>query len=325
MIVNVINGQSAMAESTSNIFSGMSLAEACGQLQANVSDILNEMNMGILLNEHLYLRENGEDIQYVDESAAELRNKIGGAIDAVIKQVASLWDRLVSWVQDRAEDVRMAFARAGIDKKKAEQAGAVPSCSVKWVGDDVIKSAVDKILNDGIDVTHSGNESSYNLNDFVKTKTSLSNTEVKYAFNVVFNTDRSIIGEIRTAKKKALENLSDLKKTAKSDKDSDQIKKINAASRRVSKQSALAIKLYHANIDGCVHALKAAINPVKAGAKKAIEDANNAKKAAKFAATKNGKAQKAKNDVDADELNNYWPSQESAIYTNKDADRFFKV
>ena len=296
MIVNVINGQSAMAESTSNIFSGMSLAEACGQLQANVSDILNEMNMGILLNEHLYLRENGEDIQYVDESAAELKNKIGGAIDAVIKQVASLWDRLVSWVQDRAEDVRMAFARAGIDKKKAEQAGAVPSCSsVKWVGDDVIKSAVDKILNDSIDVTHSGNESSYNLNDFIKTKTSLSSTEVKYAFNVVFNTDRSIIGGIRTAKKMALENLSDLKKTAKSDKDSDQIKKINAASRRVSKQSALAIKLYHANIDGCVHALKAAINPVKAGAKKVIEDANNAKKAAKFAATK------------------------------KDADRFFKV
>ena len=255
MIVNVINGQSAMAESTSNIFSGMSLAEACGQLQANVSDILNEMNMGILLNEHLYLRENGTDIQYVDESAAELKNKIGGAIDAVIKQVASLWDRLVSWVQDRAEDVRMAFARAGIDKKKAEQAGAVPSCSVKWVGDDVIKSAVEKILSDGTDVTHSGNESSYNLNDFVKTKTSLSSTEVKYAFNVVFNTDRSIIGEIRTAKKMALENLSDLKKTAKSDKDSDQIKKINAVSRRVSKQSALAIKLYHANIDGCVHAL----------------------------------------------------------------------
>ena len=89
MIVNVINGQSAMAESNSNIFSGMSLAEACGQLQANVSDILNEMNMGILLNEHLYLRENGEDIQYVDESAAELKNKIGGAIDAVIKQVGS--------------------------------------------------------------------------------------------------------------------------------------------------------------------------------------------------------------------------------------------
>lgn len=311
MIVNVINGQSAMAESTSNIFSGMSLAEACGQLQANVSDILNEMNMGILLNEHLYLRENGEDIQYVDESAAELKNKIGGAIDAVIKQVASLWDRLVSWVQDRVEGVRMAFARAGIDKKKAEQAGAVSSCSVKWVGDDVIKSAVDKILSDGIDVNHAGNESSYNLNDFVKTKTSLSSTEVKYAFNVVFNTDRSIIGGIRTAKKMALENLSDLKKTAKSDKDSDQIKKINAASRRVSKQSALAIKLYHANIDGCVHALKAAINPAKAA--KAVDRAakvEDTKDKIKSKMPKFGK----KSDKEA--------TSESAIFND---DRFFKV
>ena len=310
MIVNVINGQSAMAESTSNIFSGMSLAEACGQLQANVSDILNEMNMGILLNEHLYLRENGEDIQYVDESAAELKSKIGGAIDAVIKQVASLWDRLVSWVQDRAEGVRMAFARAGIDKKKAEQAGAVSSCSVKWVGDDVIKSAVDKILSDGIDVTHAGNESSYNLNDFVKTKTSLSSTDVKYAFNVVFNTDRSIIGEIRTAKKMALENLSNLKKTAKYDKDSDQIKKINAASRRVSKQSALAIKLYHANINGCVNALKAAIKSEKAA--KAVNRADMIEETMDKLKSKMPKF--GKSDKEA--------TSESAIFND---DRFFKV
>ena len=310
MIVNVINGQSAMAESTSNIFSGMSLAEACGQLQANVSDILNEMNMGILLNEHLYLRENGEDIQYVDESAAELKSKIGGAIDAVIKQVASLWDRLVSWVQDRAEGVRMAFARAGIDKKKAEQAGAVSSCSVKWVGDDVIKSAVDKILSDGIDVTHAGNESSYNLNDFVKTKTSLSSTDVKYAFNVVFNTDRSIIGEIRTAKKMALENLSNLKKTAKYDKDSDQIKKINAASRRVSKQSALAIKLYHANINGCVNALKAAIKSEKAA--KAVNRADMIEETMDKLRSKMPKS--GKSDKEA--------TSESAIFND---DRFFKV
>ena len=312
MIVNVINGQSSgISESTGpNVFAGMSLAEACGQLQANVSDILNEMNMGILLNEHLYLRENGEDIQYVDENAAELKNKIGGAIDAVIKQVASLWDRLVSWVQDRAEDVRMAFARAGIDKKKAEQAGAVPSCSVKWVGDDVIKSAVEKILKDGTDVTHAGNESSYNLNDFVKTKTSLSSTEVKYAFNVVFNTDRSIIGEIRTAKKMALENLSDLKKTAKSDKDSDQIKKINAASRRVSKQSALAIKLYHANIDGCVHALKAAIKSEKAA--KAVNRADMIEETMDKLKSKMPKF--GKSDKEA--------TSESAIFND---DRFFKV
>lgn len=314
MIVNVINGQSSgISESTGpNVFEGMSLAEACGQLQANVSDILNEMNMGILLNEHLYLRENGEDIQYVDESAAELKNKIGGAIDAVIKQVASLWDRLVSWVQDRVEGVRMAFARAGIDKKKAEQAGAVPSCSVKWVGDDVaIKSAVEKILEDGIDVTHAGNESSYNLNDFVKTKTSLSSTEVKYAFNVVFNTNRSIIGEIRTAKEMALENLSDLKKTAKSDKDSDQIKKINAASRRVSKQSVLAIKLYHANIDGCVHALKAAINPAKAA--KAVDRAAKVEETKDKIKSKMPKFGK-KSDKEA--------TSESAIFND---DRFFKV
>ena len=104
MIVNVIS--SGITESTSNVFAGMSLAEACGQLQANVSDALNEMNMSILLNEHLYLRENGEDITYANEGAmADLKSKITGAIDKVISQVSQMWDKLVSWVQDRVEDV----------------------------------------------------------------------------------------------------------------------------------------------------------------------------------------------------------------------------
>ena len=97
MIVNVINGQSSgISESTEpNVFAGMSLAEACGQLQANVSDILNEMNMGILLNEHMYLRENGEDIQYVNEADTKLKDRIGAAIDNIIKQVSSLWNTLI--------------------------------------------------------------------------------------------------------------------------------------------------------------------------------------------------------------------------------------
>ena len=89
MIVNVIN--SGITESASNVFAGMSLAEACGQLQANVSDALNEMNMSILLNEHLYLRENGEDISYVNEGKlADLKNKITGAVDKVISDRKSV-------------------------------------------------------------------------------------------------------------------------------------------------------------------------------------------------------------------------------------------
>mgnify|MGYP000307262706 CR=1 FL=1 len=108
-----------------------------------------------------------------------------------------------------------------------------------------------------------------------------------------------------------LQNLSDLKKTAKSDKDSDQIKKINAASRSVSKQSALAIKLYHANIDGCVHALKAAINPAKAA--KAVDRAAKVEETKDKIKSKMPKFGK-KSDKEA--------TSESAIFND---DRFFKV
>lgn len=326
MIVNVINGQSTgISESAAdNVFAGMSLAEACGQLQANVSDILNEMNMGILLNEHLYLRENGTDIQYVDESAADLKNKIVGAIDNVIKQVSGLWDKLITWVQDRLEDFRLAIARSGFDKKKAEAAKRTPvaSCNVKWIGKEVMDKAIKDIMETS---DLEGKLAKYDFKGIVTDKKSLSAEEVEYAYTVVFDTNRSILGDIRASKAAAIKKLNDLKSGAKKADDAEKVKKVNAASRRVSKQTSLAIKVYHANVNGCAQAMKAAVAPAQAAAKAEKSAAHKEKRDALYAKTPMGKkaaAKKAKEDADIDELNNYYPTPESAIFTD---DRFFKV
>ena len=77
--------------------------------------------MGILLNEHMYLRENGTDIEYVSEAGFGLKQKVTDAISKIGAKISELWDKLVKWVQERVEDVRLAFARASVNKKKAEE------------------------------------------------------------------------------------------------------------------------------------------------------------------------------------------------------------
>lgn len=318
MIVNVINGQSSgISESTGpNVFEGMSLAEACGQLQANVSDILNEMNMGILLNEHMYLRENGEDIQYVNEADTKLKDRIGSAIDNIIKQVSQLWDKLVTWIQDRVEDARMAFARAGIDKKKAEAAksGSVDKCHVKWVGSDKVDNLI-KLINAG-----DGNnldeidKKDYNISDWTETKDKLTSGEITDAYNTVFDTNRTVLGKVRAAKKAAIDELNKQKKAAtssNSDDKADQIKSINANSRKISKISSFAMKVYHTHVEGSIQALKAAVKPEKAA--KAVDRAAKVEETKDKIKSKMPKFGK-KSDKEA--------TSESAIFND---DRFFKV
>lgn len=308
MIVNVIN--SGITESTSNVFAGMSLAEACGQLQANVSDALNEMNMSILLNEHLYLRENGEDITYANEGAmADLKSKITGAIDKVISQVSQMWDKLVSWVQDRVEDVRMAFARAKVNKDKAKLAcnQNIKGIQIKYITSGQIDDMINRITvnerSKKYDNMAKGEDDDFKLDSWITPVTDVTAANLKWAYENVFETEHTTIGDIRKAKKKSLDFLNEKKKEVKKANDNDKsdvLKSINAASRRVSKYSSLAIKAYHLNIDSSVKMLQAAVkqyNKDNANAKK--QDAAD-KKQQKF-------------------VNKY---SESAIFSD---DRFFKA
>lgn len=314
MIVNVINGQSSgISESTGpNVFEGMSLAEACGQLQANVSDILNEMNMGILLNEHMYLRENGEDIQYVNEADTKLKDRISGAIDNIIKQVSNLWDTLIKWIQNRVEDVRMAFARAGIDKKKAEAAksGSIPKCDIKVVTTTSVNRALSFINKDKI---NNAQDADFDTKTYIENWPSVTSSGIENAFNNVYKTD-DLLGEIRSAKKEAIVTLNGMKADAKKSNDSDkaqQIKDINEKSRKISKMTSVAIKLYHMRVDSSVQILKAAVNPEKAA--KAVDRAAKVEETKDKIKSKMPKFGK-KSDKEA--------TSESAIFND---DRFFKV
>lgn len=277
MIVNVISGQSS-GYTNPNPFPGMSLAEACGMLQAYTSDAINEMNMSILLNEHAYLLENGTEIEYVNEANYQLKEKIKTAIDKVTKSVSDLWDKLVKWVQDRVEDVREKFNRMTINKKKCQdiiknwKSDAVFTHKISnYVDYDVLAASVDTFsASTKFTVSDTKGASDEDPRAEIKKfhdKVVDKNHEVQInastlqdAFDVVFETDRSVLNNIRKAKAAAIKSLNDLKKKVKennsdSDDKSEKLKDINATMRAVSALSSEFVKLYHLYISNNVEIL----------------------------------------------------------------------
>lgn len=273
MIVNVISGQSS-GYTNPNPFPGMSLAEACGMAQAYTADALNEMNMSILLNEHAYLLENGTEIQYVNEANYQLKEKIKGAIDKVTKTVSDMWDKLITWIQDRVEDVREFFNKARINKKKLDdiidkwsEDRTYSKEFTNWVVKAKLSAAVSSYLSTNIDDSKVENisnlksdirkEVTENKKNMTIAKKLLSDAE-----DIVFNTDRSIFNEIRKAKSTALKSLNDTKKDIKEANDddkSDQLKKVNLKCRYVSLASSELIKWYHSYVGQYVEILKFAL------------------------------------------------------------------
>jgi hypothetical protein len=333
MIVNVINGQSSGAIN-SNPFPGMSLAEACGEMKANVSDILSEMNMGILLNEHMYLRENGTDIEYVNEAGFELKQKVTDAISKVGAKISELWDKLVKWVQERVEDVRLAFARASVNKKKAEDIASKLADDAN-VSESKLKlkimittEQINKMVSDlqSFDPGNFDNgqtvdaylaDSGAKFREKYSTKDPaefvISKKHMTDAIAVVFDTDRNVVPAIRTAKKNMLAGLDKLKNKIKGDDaedKADQLKNVNTASRQVSSCCSEAIKLFHTYVDINVKILQAGVRFKGKDESKAEADK---KKAEKEEAKKKKEAEKAAKKSE---------KHESAIFSG---DRFFSV
>ena len=111
----------------SNI-SDISIEEACGQLQASVSDALAEMNMNIILaeaeGENSTALAVGSKLYNMSASEKDAKKSVVGSIkekvlhiiDKVSNEIAKLWDKLVNWLRmeiesnaENAKKINVAF------------------------------------------------------------------------------------------------------------------------------------------------------------------------------------------------------------------------
>ena len=234
----------------------------------------------------------------------------------------------------RVEDVRLAFARASVNKKKAEEIANKLADGAN-VSESKLKLKImitTKQINDMVSDLQSFNPGNFDNGETVADYLSdngakfrekystkdpaeftINKKQMLDAIAIVFDTDRNVVPAIRTAKKNMLAGLDKLKSKIKGDDaedKADQLKNVNTASRQVSACCSEAIKLFHTYVDINVKILQAGVrfkgkddNKAEADKKKAEKEEAKKKKEEEKAAKKAAK-------------------NESAIFSS---DRFFNV
>ena len=111
-----------------NPYAGMNLAETCSALMLESNEIINNLQMDILLNEHQYLYENATEITYVNEdgsdneNAVKLKDKILNALSEFGKKIAAAFDNAISWVKDFIDKFVTELKKRSITKAHFDKA-----------------------------------------------------------------------------------------------------------------------------------------------------------------------------------------------------------
>lgn len=251
-------------------FPGMSLAEACSQVRYECAQIINECQMGILLNEHAFLYENGSEIQYVDEAGNEnengmkLKDKISENIMKAWNRISELWDKLIEYVSSRIDAIGDFMIKRGINKKAFDKAKDIYLSATTADGGDTIKlpviidfnafeSEYKSLYNEG-DLSEAENKVWETYADTNGGEIKMTNEAITKAADFVFNKN-TIVASIRAKKKEAEANIKESRKfvkAAKADNMKDTLAKLNSAIKVNSAIARDSVKVYHAHLANCV-------------------------------------------------------------------------
>lgn len=249
-----------------NPYPGMSLAEACGAMEAAVAEVCNDFEMGILLTEHAYLYANGTEMEYVDEAGnlnkdgVSIKEKAINALTRAGEIIMELWDKLSDAVMTKIESLKIAMAKYGIrnaDVKRIKDLSyvvfGINSISLKvnyTVDDDFINDN----YSDWMNKSSSNSDISSEIYDmYVNTGEStieITPSVFDKAVDAVMN--NRIMSAIKNAKKQANQEIKDEIKRVRSMKPDDMNETIAGLKDSIktnSKINKALIKVYHAYVN----------------------------------------------------------------------------
>lgn len=300
-MVTVITHEDADMEVMQNPYPGMSLAEACAQLELETVQGINEFQMNILLAEHAYLYENGVEMSYVDEAGSmtekgqQILQNARAFVERQARKISELFDKLIEWVLDQSAKVAEYFKKAGITEKAAKRAASkfaeVYPDGVKMSGG--VEVNYDKFKSEyrGLySYTSDGAEKEVKVYGTYVSKAgekTVSAKDFNDAVSAVFM-PKSLVADIKRSKAEANKVLNDLKAQFKTgaSKSNDLNEKIAMLSKAASNNSKIAresIRVYHAYVSSQIAIVRAVVmgKPMRkvlvgedvAAAKKAVANA----------------------------------------------------
>ena len=242
-MITVINNFNESTE----MYEGMSLADASAQFMLEANQLVNDFMMDLLMTEHQYLFDHGEQLDWTQEAAdggLGFMDKIGNLVDNAKNLFLKIVNSIIAFVQEKTTQVINWFRKIGLDKAKIEKAFKknpdedleVPKCITDYNGfiSDIesgyekafanASNAVDKNAGDSL-ITSAGEFLEEFDPYFEDEKVKASGVAVDNVIQIIFKSDK-ILKSAKKAYKKATDSLESAKKkiASKKTRDADDIK-----------------------------------------------------------------------------------------------------
>lgn len=228
-MITVINNFNESTE----MYEGMSLADASAQFMLEANQLVNDFMMDLLMTEHQYLFDHGEQIDWTNEAAdggLGFMDKVGNLVDNAKNLFLKIVNNIIAFVQEKTSQVINWFRKIGLDKSKITKAFKnnqnedleVPKCITHY-GDFITKienEYTSAFANASTASTKdSNNEMITSAGEFLEkfddwfddVKVKSSEVAADNVINIIFKSD-SIIKSAKKAYKKATDSLENAKK-----------------------------------------------------------------------------------------------------------------
>ena len=114
-MITVINNFNESTE----MYEAKSLAEASTLFMLEANQLVNDFSMDLLLTEHKYLYEHGEQIDWVtesDEGGLKIMDKVNNLVQNAKTLFLKILNNIISFVQEKTAQVIAFFKKHGLDK-----------------------------------------------------------------------------------------------------------------------------------------------------------------------------------------------------------------
>ena len=242
-MITVINNFNENVE----MYEGMSLADASAQFMLEANQLVNDFMMDLLMTEHQYLYDHGEQIDWTQEAAdggLSFMDKVSNLISNAKNLFLKIVNNIIAFVQEKTSQVINWFKKIGLTKSNIRNAFAKNQDEKVDISNsllnlnnylDLVGSVADQHFVTASDIDSKADNlftSAGELIDAIEDKgyyedqtKSAKEIPVDNIINIIFSSDK-LISFVKKIYKKATDSLEKAKKkfAAKKSMDSSDIK-----------------------------------------------------------------------------------------------------
>lgn len=236
-MITVINNFNESTE----MYEGMSLADASAQFMLEANQLVNDFMMDLLMTEHQYLFDHGEQLDWTQEAAdggLGFADKVGNLVNNAKNLFLKIVNNIIAFVQEKTSQVINWFKKIGLTKSNIRSAftkngnedvevidaivnydSFINSVEASYTAAFASSSNIESKDDDKM-ITSAGEFLEHFDKSFNERSVKASQVPVDNVISIIFNSDK-IVKSAKKAYKKATDSLEQAKRKVASKKTMD--------------------------------------------------------------------------------------------------------